>query len=63
MDSLVGNKLPKFSKKESKLLKGSFDFLDLNYYTTLYAAYAPQLNSGNKSYSTNPCVNQSRKHN
>ncbi|KAJ0083831.1 hypothetical protein Patl1_29829 [Pistacia atlantica] len=63
MDSFVGNRLLKFSEEESKMLKGSFDFLSLNYYTTLYAAYAPQLNSGNKSYSIDPHVNQSRKHN
>ncbi|XP_031282531.1 beta-glucosidase 12-like [Pistacia vera] len=63
MHSLVGNRLPKFSEEESKLLKGSFDFLGLNYYTALYAAYAPQLNSGNKSYSTDPRVNQSTSRN
>ncbi|KAJ0020358.1 hypothetical protein Pint_31238 [Pistacia integerrima] len=63
MDSLIRNKLPKFSEEESKLLKGSFDFLGLNYYNALYAAYAPQFNSGNKRYSTDPRVNQSRKHN
>ncbi|KAJ0083443.1 hypothetical protein Patl1_29843 [Pistacia atlantica] len=63
MHSLVGNRLPKFSEEESKLLKGSSDFLGLNYYTALYAAYAPQLNSGNKSYSTDPRVNQSTSRN
>ncbi|KAJ4724163.1 Beta-glucosidase [Melia azedarach] len=59
MRSLVGNRLPKFSKEESELLKGSFDFLGLNYYTSNYVAYAPQLKSGNKSYLTDPLYNLS----
>ncbi|RID62565.1 hypothetical protein BRARA_E01629 [Brassica rapa] len=29
---LVGNRLPKFTPQESKLVKGSLDFLGLNYY-------------------------------
>ncbi|KAK9924834.1 hypothetical protein M0R45_033182 [Rubus argutus] len=45
MRSFVGNRLPKFTKEQSKLLIGSFDFLGLNYYTTYYASYAPQNNS------------------
>ncbi|XP_057452836.1 beta-glucosidase 12-like [Lotus japonicus] len=40
MRSLVGSRLPKFSKKQASLVKGSFDFLGLNYYTTYYAANA-----------------------
>ncbi|CAN1265892.1 Beta-glucosidase 24 [Linum perenne] len=35
----VGDRLPKFSKRESKLLKGSFDFLGINYYTSRYAIH------------------------
>ncbi|CAN0902046.1 Beta-glucosidase 24 [Linum grandiflorum] len=51
MKSLVGNRLPKFSKEESELVKGSFDFLGLNYYTSSYAANT--VNSVNStSYST-----------
>ncbi|XXG56627.1 hypothetical protein AAC387_Pa03g3993 [Persea americana] len=42
MKSLVGRRLPKFSKEQSVMLKGSFDFLGLNYYTANYAANAPQ---------------------
>jgi beta-glucosidase len=52
MRSLVGNRLPKFTKEQSKLLIGSFDFLGLNYYTANYAAYAPHQNSVNASYMT-----------
>ncbi|PRQ34659.1 putative glycosidase [Rosa chinensis] len=52
MRSLVGNRLPKFTKEQSKLLIGSFDFLGLNYYTANYAADAPHYNSVNASYLT-----------
>ncbi|XP_062172031.1 beta-glucosidase 12-like [Alnus glutinosa] len=57
MRSLVGKRLPKFTKEQSKLVKGSFDFIGLNYYTSNYAAYAPDLNSGNPSYFTDSLVN------
>ncbi|CAN6558962.1 unnamed protein product [Malus baccata var. baccata] len=50
MQRLVGNRLPKFTKEQSMMLIGSFDFLGLNYYTTYYAAYAPQPDSSNASY-------------
>ncbi|KAI5382255.1 hypothetical protein KIW84_UN0052 [Lathyrus oleraceus] len=40
MRTLVGKRLPKFSKEESRELKGSFDFLGLNYYSSYYAAHA-----------------------
>uniref|UniRef100_A0A803MPC5 Uncharacterized protein n=1 Tax=Chenopodium quinoa TaxID=63459 RepID=A0A803MPC5_CHEQI len=32
MKKNVGNRIPVFTKKESKLLKGSFDFIGVNYY-------------------------------
>lgn len=57
MRSLVGNRLPKFSPKQSEMLKGSFDFLGLNYYTTTYAANELVFtNSLNKSYDSDPQV-------
>ncbi|XP_004295223.1 PREDICTED: beta-glucosidase 12-like [Fragaria vesca subsp. vesca] len=59
MRSLVGNRLPKFTKEQSKLLIGSFDFLGLNYYTTYYASYTPQNNSLNASYVTDARSTQS----
>lgn len=37
MRSLVGHRLPKFSPLESEMLKGSIDFLGINYYTSYYA--------------------------
>lgn len=33
----VGNRLPTFSKSEAALVKGSFDFVGINHYTTFYA--------------------------
>ncbi|GLJ47730.1 hypothetical protein SUGI_1008070 [Cryptomeria japonica] len=38
MRQLVGERLPKFTVRQSTIVKGSFDFLGLNYYTALYAA-------------------------
>uniref|UniRef100_A0A7N2QX32 Uncharacterized protein n=1 Tax=Quercus lobata TaxID=97700 RepID=A0A7N2QX32_QUELO len=55
MQSLVGNRLPKFTEEQSKLVKGSFDFLGLNYYTTNYAADAPK--AENASYATDMRTN------
>lgn len=37
MRSRVGSRLPAFSKSEAALLKGSLDFVGINYYTTFYA--------------------------
>nr|AKU41634.1 myrosinase [Erysimum crepidifolium] len=37
MRDLVGERLPKFNKTESELVKNSYDFLGLNYYVTQYA--------------------------
>lgn len=41
MRSLVRDRLPKFSRKQSATLKGSYDFVGLNYYTANYVAYSP----------------------
>ncbi|KAF9608315.1 hypothetical protein IFM89_008937 [Coptis chinensis] len=37
MQSLAGNRLPKYSKQQSCIVKGSYDFLGLNYYTANFA--------------------------
>ncbi|KAL1095015.1 hypothetical protein V6Z11_D06G128900, partial [Gossypium hirsutum] len=63
MRSLLGNRLPKFDKMQSKILKGSFDFLGLNYYTAIYAAYAPKPNVGKPSYLTDARTSLSSYHN
>ena len=50
MTSLItGNRLPKFNSTTSDLLKGSFDFLGLNYYYSNYAQWTgvPGNNFGN----------------
>lgn len=39
MRSRVGKRLPSFSKSEASLLKGSLDFVGINYYTTFYARH------------------------
>uniref|UniRef100_A0A7N2KL31 Beta-glucosidase n=1 Tax=Quercus lobata TaxID=97700 RepID=A0A7N2KL31_QUELO len=52
MQSLVGDRLPKFTKEQSKLVNGSFDFLGLNFYTANYAADSDHSKADNKSYLT-----------
>ncbi|KEH33182.1 putative vicianin beta-glucosidase [Medicago truncatula] len=37
MISLLGKRLPKFTKFESVIIKNSYDFLGVNYYSTYYA--------------------------
>ncbi|KAH9328279.1 hypothetical protein KI387_000387, partial [Taxus chinensis] len=52
MRSLVGARLPRFTSQQSKDLKGSFDFLGYNYYTTRFAINnANPINPHNTSYS------------
>ncbi|XP_016646998.1 PREDICTED: beta-glucosidase 12-like [Prunus mume] len=63
MRSLVGSRLPKFTKEQSELLIGSFDFLGLNYYAGYYASDAPQNNSVYASYTTDAGVNLSSERN
>lgn len=41
MRRLVGARLPRFTSQEAKDLKGSFDFLGLNYYTTYFTINDP----------------------
>jgi beta-glucosidase len=41
MRALVEKRLPKFTKEQSKSLKGLFDFIGLNYNTSNYAAKEP----------------------
>ncbi|RZS11608.1 hypothetical protein BHM03_00042959 [Ensete ventricosum] len=36
MKKIVGSRLPSFTKYQSKLLKDSFDYIGLNYYTSVY---------------------------
>ncbi|XP_042481443.1 beta-glucosidase 12-like isoform X2 [Macadamia integrifolia] len=57
MRALVGDRLPKFSKKQSLMVKGSLDFIGLNYYTANYAAEVNLRSSGNLSSTTDSQVN------
>ena len=51
MRSLVGPRLPRFSSEEAKDLKGSFDFLGYNYYSTDFTVNNPTpQNSLNTDY-------------
>ncbi|KAL9253466.1 Beta-glucosidase 17-like protein [Drosera capensis] len=52
MRSIVGPRLPKFTKAQSEMLKGSYDFLGINYYTSNYAANYVSNNGANLSYTT-----------
>lgn len=61
MQSLVKNRLPEFTKEQSEMLKGSFDFIGLNYYSGTYAADVPRQNDAKPSYKTDALVNQSGK--
>ncbi|XP_058200013.1 beta-glucosidase 13-like isoform X7 [Rhododendron vialii] len=58
IQSLVGNRLPKFTDEQSKMLNGSFDFLGLNYYSASYAAHVPDQPSNrvNVTYTTDSQV-------
>ena len=63
MRMIVGNRLPRFTKQESEMIKGAFDFIGLNYYTTWYSQSVPPTNSlVNTSYTTDSQTNQSGMH-
>ncbi|KAJ0096246.1 hypothetical protein Patl1_17274 [Pistacia atlantica] len=57
MRSIVGQRLPKFTKEQSEMVKGSFDFIGINYYTAQYAANVPVANTVNISYSSDSLAN------
>ncbi|KAI8545750.1 hypothetical protein RHMOL_Rhmol07G0062300 [Rhododendron molle] len=57
MRSIVGKRLPKFTPEQVKLVKGSFDFIGLNYYSGNFASNDPSANSVNDSYSSDSLAN------
>ncbi|XP_050212183.1 beta-glucosidase 12-like isoform X2 [Mercurialis annua] len=58
MINLVGNRLPNFTMEQSLMVKGSFDFIGLNYYSTFYAYSVPSANNSiNITYSTDSLTN------
>ncbi|KAK2984183.1 hypothetical protein RJ640_002913 [Escallonia rubra] len=46
MKALVGCRLPKFTPQESRMIKKTYDFIALNYYTANYAMNAPDPSHG-----------------
>ncbi|KAH9710301.1 Beta-glucosidase 12 [Citrus sinensis] len=57
MHTLVKERLPKFTEEQSARLKGSFDFIGMNYYTSYYARNNPVVNTINISYTTDSLAN------
>ncbi|XP_057456247.1 cyanogenic beta-glucosidase-like [Lotus japonicus] len=58
MQSYVGKRLLKFTQEEAKLVKGSFDFLGLNYYSSFYIANAPHLRGAGPAQQFDALVNK-----
>ncbi|XP_057499190.1 beta-glucosidase 12-like [Actinidia eriantha] len=63
MIKLVGKRLPKFTPEQVALVKGSFDFLGLNYYIANYVYNVPSPNSVNISYTNDPQAVQTTERN
>ncbi|KAF7095062.1 hypothetical protein CFC21_097302 [Triticum aestivum] len=58
MKTLVGNRLPKFTKEQARAVKGSFDFIGLNYYSARYAKNTKHNSNSKESYSTDSQTDQ-----
>ena len=41
MRALVRERLPHFTHTQSEMIKGSYDFIGINYYTSRYAQHDP----------------------
>ncbi|KAK6117129.1 hypothetical protein DH2020_049174 [Rehmannia glutinosa] len=52
MRDAVGDRLPKFTQEQTKLIKDSYDFLGLNYYTANYAINTPKPSGQKPNYTT-----------
>lgn len=63
MRALVGDRLPKFTEEQSQLVKGSFDFIGLNYYTANFVDSLPYVNQFNISYNTDSYTYQTPERN
>lgn len=57
MRALVKERLPSFTEAETTLIKGSYDFLGVNYYTSNYAKDNPDAPGPEPSYLTDYRVN------
>ncbi|KAL4325523.1 hypothetical protein GQ457_11G028530 [Hibiscus cannabinus] len=64
MQKLVKDRLPVFTEEDKELIKGSFDFIGLNYYTSRYSKNIPTYPRGAPlSLFTDPRVNITAKKN
>ncbi|XP_022888456.1 beta-glucosidase-like isoform X1 [Olea europaea var. sylvestris] len=63
MRRLVGDRLPTFTPEQANLVKGSYDFLGINYYTTQYATNSPKTPGARPSYNTDQEVQTSTERN
>ncbi|KAL1346685.1 hypothetical protein HN51_020275 [Arachis hypogaea] len=52
----VGDRLPEFSREQSLMVKGSFDFIGVNYYTASYAAHVPCTRENRTLFTEDACV-------
>ncbi|XP_050210537.1 beta-glucosidase 24-like [Mercurialis annua] len=61
-NEITGNRLPNFTMRQSQLLKGSYDFVGLNYYYSNYASdnYTANPNPDHIRYMTDSGVNLTR---
>jgi len=57
MRAIVKNRLPKFTKLQSKLVNSSFDFIGINYYSSSYINHLPPHGNAPPSYLTDPMTN------
>ncbi|XP_065874771.1 beta-glucosidase 14-like [Euphorbia lathyris] len=55
----VGKRLPNFTKEETNTIKGSYDFIGINYYTARYIADTP-CRTQNLNYITDSCIDIKR---
>ncbi|KAF3647321.1 hypothetical protein FXO37_20025 [Capsicum annuum] len=60
MCRLVGDRLPKFTTKQAAMVKSSYDFLGINYYTSYYASDMISPYKANISYSSDSRVDLTR---
>ncbi|XP_006660771.1 beta-glucosidase 30-like [Oryza brachyantha] len=57
MRGWLGDRLPSFTPEQSAMVKGSYDFIGVNYYTTYYAKSAPPPSSNLLSYEADSRAN------
>ncbi|KAL7198199.1 hypothetical protein ACSBR2_020673 [Camellia fascicularis] len=54
----AGSRIPEFTKVVSKLVKGSFDFLGVNHYNTLYIKDKPSSLKINRDFNADMCKSE-----